>query len=200
MKQQIVTIHGGTTFDNHDDFIAYLKNRDVTIDNFKPRTDWKSSLQKNLGDAFEALSPGMPNGGNARYEEWKIWFERMIPFLNDSAILIGHSLGGIFLAKYLSENIFPKSIRALILVAAPFDDSDSDESLGDFTLPPILEKIAAQVKNIYVLHSEDDPVVPFAQMRKYTAALPTAHTIIFKDKKHFNQETFPEMLELIAKI
>ena len=44
---------------------------------------------------------------NARYEEWKIWFERMIPFLNDNVILVGHSLGGIFFVKYLSENLLP---------------------------------------------------------------------------------------------
>ncbi len=63
----------------------------------------------------------MPNKTNAQFEEWKIWFEKFIPFLNDGVILVGHSLGGVFLAKYLSENKFPKKIGGVFLVSAVYE-------------------------------------------------------------------------------
>jgi len=139
----------------------------------------------------------MPNKTNARYKEWKLWFERVIPFIKKDVILIGHSLGGIFLAKYLSENTFPVKIKATILVAAPFDDEDSGESLSDFKLPPSLKKFSEQSGKIYLIQSKDDPVVLFGELEKYKQALPEAKTLTFKDREHFNQEAFPELIQLI---
>ena len=107
MKKQVVVIHGGTTFDTHEEYISFLKNREASIEKFKTQKDWKNSLEKELGTDFEIFVPRMPNGTDARFEEWKIWLERMIPFLDDDVILVGHSLGGIFLAKYLAKNLFP---------------------------------------------------------------------------------------------
>ncbi|MBI4652949.1 hypothetical protein HY750_01725 [Candidatus Kuenenbacteria bacterium] len=67
-------------------------------------------------------------------------------------------------------------------------------------LPSSLEKFTKQGGKIYLLHSKDDPVVPFAHLAKYQQVLPNAKTIIFEDRKHFNQETFPEITELIKSI
>lgn len=142
----------------------------------------------------------MPNGTNARYNEWELWFSRIAQILNEEVILIGHSLGGIFLVKCLSENIFPKKTKAVILVAAPFDNSDKiegGESLVDFALLSSLEKLVQQVDKIYLIHSKDDPVVHFTQLTKYQRALPNAEAIIFENRGHFNQETFPEIIEII---
>ena len=199
MKKQIVVIRGGTTFNAYEEYISFLKNKEVKIDNFKIRKDWKDTLEKELGDDFELFTPRMPNGTNASYEEWKIWFEKMTPFLKDSVFLVGHSLGGIFLVKYLSENMFSKKIKALLLIAAPFDDEDSDESLNDFALIGSLKKITEQVGKIYLFHSKDDPVVPFDQVNKYKNIFPGSEIIVFTDRQHFNQEHFPELVELLKK-
>jgi hypothetical protein len=201
MKKQIVVIHGGTTFNTYKEYILYLKNQAVKIEKFKTRKDWKDSLEKESGTDFEILAPRMPNKTNARYKEWQIWFERMIPFINDDIVFVGHSLGGIFLAKYLSENLFPKKIKMVLLVSAPFDgEGVIEESLSDFALPPSLEKFAAQAGKIYLLHSKDDPVVPFEHINKYKKALPDSETIVFADRQHFNQESFPEIVALLKDI
>ena len=100
MKQQVVVIHGGRTFPTYEEYLHSLKTREITAEKFKLQKDWKESLQNELGEEFEVFNPKMPNGNNAVYEEWKIWFERMLGFLGDNAVLIGQSLGGIFLVKY----------------------------------------------------------------------------------------------------
>ncbi|MEI6296425.1 MAG: alpha/beta hydrolase [bacterium] len=197
MKKQIVIIHGGTTFDTYEEYIAYLKNKEVGIDKFKMRKDWKDTLISVLSGDIEVLFPRMPNGTNARYEEWKIWFEKMIPFLNDEVVFIGHSLGGIFLAKYFSESVLGKNNKALILVAAPFDREGQGDSLGDFILSKSLDKVDEQFSKVYLIHSKDDPVVPFKQSGEYKKALVKSELIIFEDRQHFNQEVFPEIVDLI---
>jgi len=198
MKKQIVVIHGGDTFEKYEKFLSFLKNFQIDPDYFKKK-GWKDTLQDKLWEDFEVIAPNMPNKINAKYLEWKIWFEKYFQFLNEGIVFVGHSLGGTFLAKYLSENSFPKKIKALLLVAAPFDAEDSDESLNDFALPASLAKITEQVDKIYLFHSKDDPVVPFEQVNKYKKALPNSEIIAFTDRQHFNQERFPEMFELLKK-
>lgn len=197
MKQQVLVIHGGTSFDTYEDYIEFIKTRELTLEKLKQCEDWKASLPKELGERFEVLSPKMPNGTNARYDEWCLWLQRCIEFLQDDAILVGHSLGGIFLAKYISQHPFPKRIQATLLVAAPFDGCSTDESLTDFALPHSLEQFAQQGGEIYLIQSKDDPVVPFEEVEKYQQALPDAQQMIFEDRQHFNQETFPELVELL---
>ena len=166
------------------------------MDKLRSQRDWKDTLAERLGEDFDVLSPRMPNGTNARYKEWEIWFERITPFLGKDLIFIGHSLGGIFLAKYLSENTISKTIKATILVAAPFDDAN-EESLADFKLSSSLAKFSEQSGVIYLIHSKDDPIVPFEQLKKYKQGLPNSKTIILNNREHFNQEAFPEIIKLI---
>lgn len=196
IKKQIVVVHGGNTFDTYEEYLNYLKNYELNFDKLKAE-GWKETLDEKLGEGFEVISPEMPNSANAKYSEWKIIFDKLIPFLEDTVVLMGHSLGGIFLAKYLSENSFPKKILATYLIAAPYDDKDSEDSLGDFILPATLEKFKRQVGRIFIYHSEDDSIVPFVDFKKYTKALPKAEKNIFKTNGHFMQEEFPELIESI---
>lgn len=194
MSKQVVVIHGGDSYNTHKEYIEHLKSCEVLIDKFKRHRDWKSTLQEELGGFFEVLLPQMPNSSNARFSEWKIWFERILPFLQDNVILIGHSLGGIFLAKYLSENNIPKKIKALILVAAPHNQT---VNVGDFQLPGSLNKIIKQCPQIFLYHSKDDPVVTFSEMEAYLKQLPKAKSFVFDDRGHFLQENFPEIIALL---
>ena len=139
----------------------------------------------------------MPCQDNAKYAEWKIWFERLFPFVEDGTILLGGSLGGIFLAKYLSENKFPKKIKALFLVAAPHSDMEGSIS---FDLKKPLQNVKEQCDNIHLYQSQDDPEVNFAEVEKYQKELPGAKLHIFEDRGHFLQEHFPEIVAEIKKL
>ena len=194
MKKQVIIIHGGDSFDSYDEFLDSLKNWEVSIDSFLSRNDWKSNLPKDLGEGFEVLSPRMPNKQNAKYEEWRLWFERMIPFISNEAVFIGHSLGGIFLVKYLSENKYPKKILKIILVAPPHNQTPET---GSFKLEKSLDKVWEQCQNIHIFHSDDDPIVPVSEAKKYQSDWPKANLQIFKNRGHFNQEYFPEIVKKV---
>jgi predicted alpha/beta hydrolase family esterase len=196
MQKQIVVIHGGDSYETREKFLDMLKNWKVTKESFLPKADWKSFLQKDLGDGYEILSPRMPNKQNAKYDEWKIWFEKMLPFITDRVILIGHSMGGLFLAKYLSENKSLKKISALFLVAPPYRDT---EDIANFPITDDLQKVWEQCQNIHIFQSEDDPLVPMSEAGEYQKAWPGAKMDIFADRGHFNQEDFPELVEEIKK-
>ena len=174
MKTQIVVIHGGDSFDTYEEYLAFLKEFEVDLESLRKKK-WKDSLQKELGADFDVIALKMPNAFNARYAEWKLWFEKYIPLLDDEVILLGHSQGGIFLAKYLSENKLPKKIKAVLLVSAPYD-YEGRVGVSDFHLAASLSQLEEQTKNIYLYHSKDDDVCPFADFEKYKNDLPTAHT------------------------
>jgi len=197
MKQQILVIGGGTTFDSHESYISFLKSKEINLKRLQSHREWKDALAEELGENLEVFVPKMPNITNARYNEWKIWFERILSFLNNNLILIGHSLGGIFLAKYLSENKISKKIKATILVAAPFSEKDLGESLGSFKLPSSLSNFTQHGGSIFLFYSKDDPVVPFEHMNKFHQALPNSQKVVFNDRGHFKTETFPELVDLI---
>jgi uncharacterized protein len=199
MSRQVIVIHGGDTFDTYEEYISFLKNFKLDFKRFQSKS-WKDTLPDNLGKVVEVISPEMPNPTNAKYIEWKIWFEKFIPYLREDLIFVGHSLGGIFLAKYLSENDFPKKITATFLVSAPFDDNDKDYSLVDFSLPDSLNNLQKQGGEIHIYHSSDDKIVPFEDLNKYKKVLPGAMVREFGNRGHFQQEEFPEIIEEIKNL
>lgn len=199
MKKQILIIGGGDTFKTYEEYLDSLRKFDIDIERFKSdKVDWKPWLRKNLGDEYEVIIPQMPNKTNAQYEEWKIWFEKIINQLNQEVILIGHSLGGAFLSKYLTENKVNKDIMAVFLVAAVYECDSHGKTLASFELPKV--GINLQSDDVYLYHSKDDPVVPFSELDKYIKALPNAVVRILQDKKHINQEEFPELLNDIKNL
>ncbi len=192
MKKQIIIIGGGDTFENHEIYINFLKDFPIDLKRYiAGGMDWKSNLGKDLGDEYEVYTPKMPNVGNAQFEEWKIWFDKIAALLNDEVILIGHSLGANFLIKYLSENNFSKKILGVFLVSGQHGVDGDGYGLATFAVP---EKVNMQTDHVFIYHSTDDPVVPFTSMGKLAEIIPHAQTRIFQDRKHINQEKFPELV------
>lgn len=196
-KIQVLVIHGGMTFKNKKDYLQFLKTREISTEKKIRWTD--DYLDKKLGKGFEIIRPRMPLQDDARYEDWKIHFERFIPKLRNGVILIGSSLGGIFLAQYLSENKFPKKILATYLVCPPFDNTLTGEDLvGGFRLKSDLSMLEKNSKNLYLLFSKDDDVVPVAHAKKYENKLSKANIVIYESKNgHFNVVEFPEIIKMI---
>ena len=99
MKQQVVFIHGWETRENYNDFFDFLDR--LEYEPFKEKVKkWKHTFKKDLWDDFEVFNPTMPNKDFADYEEWKVMFEKVVPFLKDDVILVWHSLWWTFFTKY----------------------------------------------------------------------------------------------------
>ena len=196
-KTQILFIHGGMTFKNKEDYLDFLRNRKITINE---KIKWNGQYFKEaLKDYCKIIKPRMPLQDNATYEEWKIHFERYFEQLDESVILIGVSLGGVFLSKYLSENKFHKKLISVYLVCPPYDNTLIEEDLvGGFDLQSDLSMIEENCKKITLLFSKDDDCVPVEHAEKYKEKLPNSNIVIYESKNgHFNIEEFPEIVEMI---
>lgn len=192
--KQVFIIHGGESFSTYDAYLDNLRNRQPDYERLKPQQKWKLWLAEQMPEA-EILLPSFPNGDNAVFDEWVIYFEKLLPFFGDDVRLVGHSLGAMFLAKYLQEHTLRQKVRQLILVAAGYDD-DSLEDLGSFSVSSAT-KLYESADEIHFFHSKDDPVVVYTELAKFQHDLPQAITHVFENRGHFNDTTFPEILELL---
>lgn len=86
-------------YPDYDTFCNYLKTRDYNP--FEKKEDRKDRFES-LKSTYQIIRPEMPNKNMASYKAWKIWFEKIFPYLNDEdLVMVGHSLGAMFLIKYL---------------------------------------------------------------------------------------------------
>lgn len=184
------------TFTKKKDYLDYLRNRNIFLQ--RPKS-WFENLHDYFGPQYQIIKPRMPLQDNAKYSDWKIHFERHIPLLQDNVIFVGLSLGGVFLAKYLSEHTFPKKILATYLIAPPYDNTLTGYKLvGGFTLPSNLSLLEKNSKHLYLLFSKDDDVIPISHIQKYRAKLKTVNIIVYEDKNgHFKIPQFPQLAEMI---
>jgi predicted alpha/beta hydrolase family esterase len=197
-KTQILFIHGGMTFKNQKDYLVHLKTKKIS---FEKKQYWIDDLEKKLGKKFQVVRPRMPLQDNARYRDWEVVFSRYVRLLSHRFILIGTSLGGVFLAKYLSEHTLRQKAAAVFLVCPPFDNSLPGEDLvGGFALKSDLSVIEKNARVVYALFSKKDDVVPVAHAKKYSAKLPNSRIIVYpRIKGHFEISKFPEIITLIRK-
>ena len=200
--KQLIYIHGWMCQPDNDAFCKAIETWDY--DPFEDKSNRKDWFEK-LKSSYQIIRPSMPNKNMATYKAWKIWFEKILPYLNDEdLIMVGHSLWAMFLIKYLWENNFPKRIKQLHLLSSVFDESDMDDDekySWDFAYDPkVIPHIENQVEEIFLYHSTDDDIVPYAHTQKIKAYLPKAKVITFTDRGHFFGEVeFPELLENIKK-
>lgn len=192
-KTQIVFIHGGDSFETKEEFYSAL--RSWTYDPYKPeRKRWRDYLAAKLVETHEFFVPAMPCKQNADYTAWAIWFDKIIPYLRDGAVLIGHSLGGGFLLRYLTENKIPVTVAQLHLVSPCVDQvlefGIDLRSWSGFTSEPT---------TVHLWHSTDDTIVPIDQSERFKNVYPVAQLHTFTDRFHFLTETFPELLAEIQK-
>lgn len=193
-KPKLLYIHGGTTFKNQKDFLSFLKNRTINLDVYKK---WSEEfLDKKLGKKFQIIRPNMPLKENAQYEHWKIHFEKYLPLLGKNFVLIGYSLGGIFLAKYLSENKLKNKADKVFLVAPPYDNKlDGEDLVGGFKLGKDLSLIEKNTKDLYLLFSEDDSLVTLVHADKYRKHFSDDKIFILKNMNgHFRVGELKEIL------
>ncbi|WP_260412295.1 alpha/beta hydrolase [Alkalihalobacillus sp. TS-13] len=142
MKKQVLFIHSAGVQGLHqgsNDLIGYLKEM--------------------LGDEYNLLIPKMPNPENPEYTLWKGQLNVVFAELEGEIILIGHSLGGSVLLKYLSEKALKQSISGLFMIASPFWGKDDDWQVEEYLLPDNFASNFSQKSEMFFYHSCDDEIV-----------------------------------------
>jgi predicted alpha/beta hydrolase family esterase len=134
-----------------------------------------ASLQRVLGADYEVSYPKMPNEDAPSYVEWAVQIDKEIASLDGELVLVGHSVGGYILIKYLCEKgVTDKQITGVHIIAAPFPGGDENWQFEGFSLPDNFGTRLPTESKIYLYHSRDDETVPFAHLTLYGKAIPRA--------------------------
>jgi len=200
MKTTILVLGGGDTFPSKEAFVEDLQTKEVYLERMKYVPNWKQNLQNELGDDFEVFLLRMPMADNAEYDLWKLWFEKVMEALNRPCILIGHSLGAMFLLKYFSEQKPKNTVKALFLIAPEYLGPKKERNLKCFDLKEDISSLTEAVQCIVFFHSTNDPVVSYVNQSLFQKLLPKAEFIALADRGHFNMEHFPELVERIKSV
>jgi len=184
MKTAII-IHG------YNDKSEYLDTSRPTPSN----DHWIPWLQKELSlKGIEAQTPEMPGLYEPNYEKWKDMLERFT--LDENTILVGHSCGGGFLVRWLSENNV--KVGKVVLVA-PWLDPEKviDPEFFKFEIVP---NIASKTESLTVMYSTDDDPEVLESIEMLKEKLENVSFQEFGGKGHFTlnslkTEKFPELLE-----
>ncbi len=157
-------------------------------------SDLAAYLQDALGDEYNVLYPEMPNPENPEYMLWKGQIKKELSTLDGEVILIGHSLGGSVLLKYLSEESCKLPILGLFLIAAPFWGKDGDWQVKEYTLQEDFVSKLPQISHIFLYQSRDDEIVPFSHLGHYGENLPQAIARELDGHGHYFNYGVPEVI------
>ncbi|WP_102272105.1 alpha/beta hydrolase [Cytobacillus massiliigabonensis] len=141
-------------------------------------------VEKELRDTYQFIFPKMPAPENPKYAPWKNQLEKELKKLNGEVILVGHSLGGSVLLKYLSEESCSLPISGLFIIASPYWGFDEDWQLKDFFLQKNFEEHLPKIPNLFLYHSRDEEIVPFSHHKMYAEKLPQAAIRELEGKEH----------------
>ena len=140
-----------------------------------------------------AQTPEMPGFYEPNYEAWKEMLERFD--LNEETMLVGHSCGGGFLVRWLSES--NTKVGKVVLVAPWLDPKHViDENFFKFQID---ENLESKTGGAVVMYSTDDKPEILQSIEVLKAKLKGAQFQEFANKGHFvlgsmKTEAFPELL------
>lgn len=158
-----------------------------------------ASLENALGNGFQAHYPRMPEEYSATYADWRASLERELSFRADEVVLVGHSVGGSVLMKYLSEQQLDRRISSLFLLATPFWGADEFWKWDEAQLSEDVAAKLTRIPRIFLYHSRDDESVPFAHFALYAARLPQATVREYDARGHQFQNDLTEVAEDIRR-
>lgn len=150
-------------------------------------------LEESLGPDFEVVAPEMPDAEtDPRYLPWRDRIDAELRAMDGSVVLVGHSLGGSVLLKYLAEGPPPQPISGLFLVSTPWWGPEG-WAYDEFAVP---DDFASQLPDIptFIYHCREDPEVPFTHLALYKERLPNAKSRPVDGSDHSFTNGLPELI------
>lgn len=182
-----------------------------------PERNWFPWLKKeieNLG--HRAIVPRFPTPESQNFENWKAIFLAEAGQLDETTILIGHSVGAGFILSLLDDlsssherlaSSATTQIRAAFLIAGftgTLGLPDYDGINATFVGRPFnWQGIKKHCQDFYVINGADDPYVPLEKGRRIADSLSVTHELIARGG-HLNQDagftTFPLLFDKVLSI
>jgi predicted alpha/beta hydrolase family esterase len=172
-----------------------------------PEENWFPWMKEKLeAEGCKVFVPQFPSPPvvPAKISEWFDVLNNYEKDINEDAILIGHSLGGIFTLRILEK--LNHSIKAAIFVGTPVGvgmilNYERDNAFGGFNFD--WENIKNKSENFIVYQSDTDPYVSLENGNELAKNLGVELTFI-PNAGHFNTKAgyteFPDLLEKIKSI
>jgi len=195
--KRVIFIHG---FYDKEKFFDPNPKRLV---NFKDFVPW---LLKNLEiNGYLPYNPIMPQPYWPVYEGWARELDRYD--LDEDTVLIGHSYGGGFMVRYLSEHNVKVGKVILVAPFLGFRDEDVDpQNCKEFFDYKIDENLAAKTAGLTVVMSTNDADSIRESYDFLQKNVKNFKTVTIENRGHFTvttagkiNETFPELLEEILR-
>jgi uncharacterized protein len=162
--------------------------------------DFVSWLRSKLGKEYKIEYPIMPNPDNPDYEPWAKQLRAEFKQLSGDVILVGHSVGGSVLIKYLTENRVDFNVKALLLCATPFWGIDDNWQYEPFALSTNFADKLQDIEKISIYHSKDDAIVELKHAQKYKKELPSAQLNVLPGNSHAFENGIEQLAKGIEKV
>jgi len=159
---------------------------------------WLRSCLEQRG--HEVITPSFPTPEGQSLSAWFDIFESHVPGLDESAVLVGHSLGPVFIANILNKyevhvagSIFVAGFRALL------GNPDFDEINSTFVEEPLdFQRVGNRGGTVIAYVSENDPYVPLKDALEFAENV-GARIVRVPNAGHFNAAAgyseFPSVLD-----
>lgn len=141
------------------------------------------SLESALGPNYSIRYPRMPIEGEPDFPAWKAAILKELDEFDDSAILIGHSIGGTFLIHALAQQRPKRKWNAILLLSAPYLGTGGWPAEGTDPATDLSQELRADVP-VLLYHGGADDEVPPRHMDLYAKGIPHATTHVLADRDH----------------
>ena len=179
-----------------------MPGRQEYYDTTAPSTSnshWFPWLQKQLMIRdIAAATPEIPHAYSPDYVVWQREFERFD--INEDTLLVGHSCGGGFLVRWLSEH--PEVRVNRVVLVAPWIDPFREDTTDffEFAMDP---NVADRVGELWIFDSDNDSRGVHTSIEAIRSCIDGIKYREFHDYGHFcrkdlGTDAFPELLDTLV--
>ncbi len=168
----------------------------------KPFENWFPWLEKKLSEnKISCTVPHFPTPNYQNFINWKnlLNYYHKLGLVNKETILVAHSLGSIFVAKYIIKNKI--KIRGLISVSGFNNFFSGDKDFDDINKSFFMENSELSKFKDYsgfshCFISDNDPFIPLDKLKEFANIIESELHII-PNGGHFNTATgYDKFLEV----
>jgi len=174
-----------------------------------PYENWLPWLNEKLAEKkIQCFVPHFPTPEYQNYPNWCLLLEgyRKIGIISNETIFVGHSLGALFIAKYiLDKAVYAKGYIAVAGFNNYRGKSDDFYNVNKlfFMQDNDLSKLKLYIPIRHCFMSDNDSHLPIEQMEQFSSLI-GGESHLVPNGGHFNSSsgfnTFHQLLDLVLKI